>query len=52
MRSLPWPLILASLLYVWQTLWYHFENRPGLALAFAGYVIANVGLIWDAVAGR
>lgn len=24
-------------------------NRPGMCLTFVGYVIANVGLIWDAL---
>ncbi len=27
---------------------YYFTNRPGMTLAFVGYVIANAGLMWDA----
>lgn len=23
------------------------DGRPGMALAFAGYALANIGLIWD-----
>lgn len=23
------------------------EGRPGMALAFVGYAIGNIGLIWD-----
>ena len=28
---------------------YLFAGRPGMMVTFAGYVIANVGLIWDAL---
>ena len=28
---------------------YFFAGRPGMMVAFVGYVIANIGLIWDAV---
>ena len=28
---------------------YHFNLRPGMALVFVGYAVANVGLIWDAM---
>jgi len=31
---------------------YQFVGRPGMMLAFIGYVIANVGLIWDAIRGQ
>lgn len=44
------PLVIASILYA--TLaggYFVIQHRPGMALAFAGYVIANIGLIWDAV---
>jgi hypothetical protein len=34
------------------TVAYTLASRPGMALAFAGYVIANAGLIWDALAAR
>ena len=28
---------------------YLFAARPGMMITFVGYVIANVGLIWDAL---
>lgn len=44
------PLALGLLVYVFQVLGYQFIlNRPGMALAFFGYVLANAGLIWDAI---
>jgi len=45
------PLGLALVIYVAQAFGYQILlNRPGMALAFLGYVIANAGLIWDAIA--
>ena len=45
------PLVLALVIYVAQAAGYQLIlNRPGMALAFVGYVIANAGLIWDAIA--
>ena len=38
-------------IYTGAALAYQFAGRPGMALAFVGYVIANVGLIWDAFRG-
>ena len=29
--------------------YYVVQGRPGMAMAFVGYVTANVGLIWDAL---
>ena len=44
------PLALGLLVYCFQVFGYQFIlNRPGMALAFFGYVLANAGLIWDAV---
>ena len=44
------PLFLGLVVYIFQVLGYQFIlNRPGMALAFLGYVIANAGLIWDAI---
>lgn len=28
---------------------YYFNERPGMTVAFVGYVIGNCGLIWDAL---
>lgn len=44
------PLGLGILLYVWQVTNYLSIHRVGLALAFTGYVIGNIGLavdIWE-----
>ena len=44
------PLALGLLVYVFQVFGYQLIlNRPGMALAFFGYVLANAGLIWDAI---
>ena len=44
------PLAVGLLVYCFQVLGYQFIlHRPGMALAFFGYVLANAGLIWDAV---
>ena len=42
-------LVTVSVIYGVTSVAYYFALRPGMALVFAGYVIANVGLIWDAV---
>ena len=45
------PLALATCLYAMLAGAYLLAaSRPGMALGFLGYVIANVGFIWDAVA--
>lgn len=42
------PLVLATALYLWQAGNYQFDlSRPGMALAFVGYAVANVGMILD-----
>ena len=41
------PLILATLLYLWQSYSYHSKVRIGMMLTFIGYSMANVGLIID-----
>lgn len=44
------PLTATSVIYACLAAGYFFvQHRPGMCLAFIGYVIANVGLIWDAV---
>ena len=50
----PWwvigPLLATTIIYAVTSGGYWFAlRRPGMALAFAGYVLANVGLIWDAL---
>ena len=44
------PLVLGSVMYVAQAGLYQLVvNRPGMALCFLGYALANIGLIWDAL---
>ena len=42
-------LAVVSVIYAVTAGGYFFASRPGMALAFIGYVIANLGLIWDAL---
>ncbi len=44
------PLVLAGVIYAILACGYFVvQHRYGMALAFCGYVIANAGMIWDAV---
>lgn len=44
------PLSLSSGIYaVLAGGYYWVQGRPGMTLTFLGYVIANVGLMWDAL---
>ena len=45
-------LIVVSVLYTATSVAYLISARPGMAIAFAGYVLANIGLIWDALGGN
>ena len=42
-------LVTVTLIYGATAVAYNMGSRPGMALAFVGYVIANLGLIWDAL---
>ena len=42
-------LVTVSTIYLGAAAAYQFADRPGMALAFVGYVIANIGLILDAM---
>lgn len=45
------PLVLGSCVYAVLAAGYFFvQDRPGMALAFCGYIMANAGVIWDALA--
>lgn len=47
------PLVVVSILYATLAVGYFaIQNRLGLCLAFVGYVVANVGLIIDALEKR
>lgn len=43
------PLLVVTVLYVAQAAGYIRLERPGMALAFAGYAVANLGLLWDSL---
>ena len=38
-----------ALIYAGTAVAYQYAGRPGMMLVFVGYVIANIGLIWDAI---
>lgn len=42
-------LSIVSAIYLVASGGYLHLGRPGMCLALVGYVIANVGLIWDAI---
>lgn len=42
-------LVIVSVLYTLAAFGYWYAGRPGMAVAFIGYVSANVGFIWDAL---
>ena len=42
-------LTVVAVIYGLTAFGYFFAARPGMGLAFVGYVIANIGLIWDAL---
>lgn len=43
----PWLILSVGAIYAAITVDLYVNGRPGLALAFAGYAISNVGLWWD-----
>ena len=44
------PLVIVALIYaVLATAYFAVQHRYGMSLAFVGYVVANVGLVWDAL---
>ena len=50
MTPVLWAVLLlgvTAILYAGTTFAYYFTGRPGMAVTFIGYVIANIGLIWD-----
>lgn len=43
-----WLIGIVTLIYIGVAVSFFMENKPGMALTFLGYSIANVGLIWAA----
>lgn len=50
-----WQVVSAGLigvvtfLYAWTALSFWVDGRPGMSIAFVGYSLANIGLIWEAL---
>ena len=42
-------LVTVSTIYLGAAVAYHYALRPGMVLCFAGYIIANLGLVIDAL---
>jgi len=42
-----WPLAVVTVLYGWQIVEYFLAGRAPMGVVFAGYALANCGLIWD-----
>lgn len=45
---LAWLLGISAALYVGISIAYAAGSRPGMTVAFIGYAIANIGIVWDA----
>jgi hypothetical protein len=51
MQAVMWVSLMlgiTAILYAITSAAYFSAARPGMTLAFLGYVIANIGFIWDA----
>lgn len=44
-------LLVVALIYAGTAGAYWFTGRPGMFMVFVGYVISNIGFIWDAARG-
>ena len=42
-------LAVVAAIYAATAFAYLFAGRPGMAVAFIGYVVANIGLVYDAL---
>lgn len=45
-------LFTTAVIYAVTATAYQIGARPGMALTFAGYTVAQLGLIWDALSNR
>jgi hypothetical protein len=43
-----WPLLASTLLYLATAFGFWRDGNAGLAVAFSGYALANVGFLWIA----
>lgn len=41
-----WLIGIVTVIYCGVAISFWFEGKPGMALTFLGYSVANVGLIW------
>jgi hypothetical protein len=44
-----WLIAIVTLIYVGVAISFWLEGRPGMAITFAGYSLANIGLILEAM---
>lgn len=42
-----WPIMIATMLYIAQLAIFLWTRQWGAAITFAGYALANIGLIWS-----
>jgi hypothetical protein len=43
-----WLIGVVTVIYLGVAISFIFEGKPGMALTFLGYSVANIGLIWAA----
>jgi hypothetical protein len=41
-----WLIGIVTVIYLGVTISFLYEGKPGMAVAFFGYALANLGLIW------
>lgn len=46
------PLLITTACYVWVAFGFWQQGNVGLAVAFAGYSVANLGFLWICIAGQ
>jgi len=46
------PLLVTTACYLWVAVGFYQQGNIGLAVAFAGYSVANLGFLWICIAGQ
>ena len=46
------PLLITTACYVWVAVGFWMQGNTGLAVAFAGYSVANLGFLYICIAGQ
>lgn len=44
-----WLIGVVTVIYCAVAVSFYLEGRPQMAIAFAGYALANIGFIWEAL---